>query len=57
WLGHRCAAELGECQDMDFGGTFFMIGVKEGGSEVIHIDWNDNLHKFALIFTAGDASG
>lgn len=42
---------------MDFGVTFFTIAVKEGGSEIIHIDWNDNLHKFALIFAAGDWEG
>ncbi|KAJ7142159.1 hypothetical protein C8R46DRAFT_886706 [Mycena filopes] len=43
--------------DMDFGGTFYTMAVKEGSSERIHVDWNDNLHKFALIFTAGDYTG
>ncbi|KAJ7448306.1 hypothetical protein B0H11DRAFT_1744453, partial [Mycena galericulata] len=42
---------------LDFGGLFFTIAVKEGNSEIIHIDWNDNMHKFALIFCAGDYQG
>ncbi|KAJ7016280.1 hypothetical protein C8F04DRAFT_1281994 [Mycena alexandri] len=43
--------------DQDFGGLFTTMAVKEGGSERIHIDWNDNLHKYALIFAAGDWEG
>ncbi|KAJ7020270.1 hypothetical protein C8F04DRAFT_1275325 [Mycena alexandri] len=57
WLAHRHAEQLTERPDMDFGGTFFTVAVKEGGSERIHIDWNNNLHKFALIFAAGDWEG
>jgi hypothetical protein len=43
--------------NLDFGGLFFSVACKEGSSEVIHIDWNDNLHKFALVFCVGDYVG
>lgn len=51
------ASELMARPDMDFGGLFYTVAVKEGSSERIHIDWNDNLHKYALIFCTGDYTG
>ncbi|KAJ7716675.1 hypothetical protein DFH07DRAFT_973849 [Mycena maculata] len=42
---------------MDFGPVFYTMAVKEGSSERIHVDWNDNIHKYALIFCAGDYTG
>ncbi|KAJ7817680.1 hypothetical protein B0H14DRAFT_2373847, partial [Mycena olivaceomarginata] len=43
--------------NLDFGGLFFTIAVKEGSSEVLHVDWNDNLHTYAIIFAIGDYTG
>ncbi|KAJ7331533.1 hypothetical protein DFH08DRAFT_649034, partial [Mycena albidolilacea] len=43
--------------NLDFGGLFFTIAVKEGSSEVLHVDWNDNLHTYAIIFAVGDYTG
>jgi hypothetical protein len=51
------AAELSERPNLDFGGLFFTIAVKEGSSDRFHIDWNDNLQKYAIIFCAGDYEG
>jgi hypothetical protein len=31
--------------------------VKEGSSEVLHVDWNDNLNGYAIIFGVGDYTG
>ncbi|KAK7046462.1 hypothetical protein R3P38DRAFT_2688831 [Favolaschia claudopus] len=54
---HVLASILKERPNLDLGGLFFAIAVKAGSSEVLHIDWNDNLHKFALIFCAGSFEG
>ncbi|KAJ7710308.1 hypothetical protein B0H14DRAFT_2646063 [Mycena olivaceomarginata] len=43
--------------NLDFGGLFFTIAVKEGSSEVLHVDWNDNLHMYTIIFAVGDYTG
>ncbi|KAJ7717332.1 hypothetical protein B0H16DRAFT_1799337 [Mycena metata] len=53
----RSNKDFAQRPDQDFGGLFTTMAVKEGGSERIHIDWNDNLHKYALIFAAGDWEG
>jgi hypothetical protein len=42
---------------MDMGGPFFALAVKESGSGLIHIDWNDNRAIFAYIFAVGDWEG
>ncbi|KAJ7441861.1 hypothetical protein FB451DRAFT_1057941, partial [Mycena latifolia] len=54
---HFLGKALAQRPDMDFGGLFFTIAVKEGSSERVHIDWNDNLHKYAIIFCTGDYTG
>ncbi|KAJ7126520.1 hypothetical protein C8R43DRAFT_897615 [Mycena crocata] len=42
---------------LDFGGLFTTIAMKEGSSDIIHIDWNDNTRKYALIFVVGHFTG
>ncbi|KAG2149150.1 hypothetical protein DEU56DRAFT_752822 [Suillus clintonianus] len=41
----------------DMGGPFFALAVKESGSGLIHIDWNDNRAIYAYIFAVGDWEG
>lgn len=52
---------LGDAVDerpaMDFGGLFLTMAVKEGSSEHTHIDWNESIQKYSLIFCAGDFRG
>ncbi|KAK7439553.1 hypothetical protein VKT23_017481 [Stygiomarasmius scandens] len=38
---------------LDFGGAFLCIAVKEGSSEVYHLDWNDDPNSFAWIIAVG----
>ncbi|KAK6992716.1 hypothetical protein R3P38DRAFT_2739149 [Favolaschia claudopus] len=54
---HVLASILEQRPNLDLGGLFFTIAVKAGSSEVVHVDWNDNLHKFALIFCVGSFEG
>ncbi|KAJ7837323.1 hypothetical protein B0H13DRAFT_1651620, partial [Mycena leptocephala] len=51
------ARDLEGYPNFDFLGLFTTVAVKEGTSENVHIDWGDNLHRFAYVFTAGDYSG
>lgn len=37
----------------NFGGMFFTMAVKEGGSELIHLDWGDSKFTMALITSVG----
>ncbi|THU89413.1 hypothetical protein K435DRAFT_579196, partial [Dendrothele bispora CBS 962.96] len=39
---------------LNFGGAFLCIAVKEGSSEVYHLDWNDDPDVFAWITVVGD---
>jgi hypothetical protein len=39
------------------GGPFFALAVKESGSGVVHLDWNDNRGIYAYIFAVGDWEG
>jgi hypothetical protein len=54
---YHLAEEFLARPNLDFGGLFFTIAVKEGSSERFHVDWNDNLHKYAIVFCAGDYVG
>ncbi|KAJ6586618.1 hypothetical protein B0H10DRAFT_1687771, partial [Mycena sp. CBHHK59/15] len=54
---HFLAAKLDLRPTLDFGRLFFTVAIKEGSSERIHIDWNDDIHKYTLIFCAGDFTG
>lgn len=38
----------------DFGGLFFTLAVKEGGSEDMHLDWGDSPFSLAIITSVGD---
>ncbi|KAJ7045297.1 hypothetical protein C8F04DRAFT_941070, partial [Mycena alexandri] len=49
--------EFNRRPSLNFGGLFFTVAIKEGASERIHIDWNDCLQKYALIFCAGNYTG
>ncbi|KAK7015070.1 hypothetical protein R3P38DRAFT_2999489 [Favolaschia claudopus] len=40
--------------NLDFGGLFFTIALKEGCSEFLHVDWNDCIHRYAIIICMGD---
>ncbi|KAG1838351.1 hypothetical protein C8R48DRAFT_680129 [Suillus tomentosus] len=42
---------------LDMGGPFFTIAVKESGSGVVHIDWNDDKALYAFVFAVGDWEG
>ena len=42
---------------LDFKGAFFTIAVKEGSSEIVHIDWNDGIKTMTWIFAVGDWEG
>lgn len=39
---------------MDFGGAFFTFAVKEGGSELCHIDWGDSPFTLTMVVSVGD---
>lgn len=39
---------------LDFFGLFFTIAIKEGGSQIIHIDWTDHPWVYAWIILAGE---
>ncbi|KAJ7207539.1 hypothetical protein GGX14DRAFT_567485 [Mycena pura] len=49
--------EFSQRPNLDFGGLFLAIAVKEGSSEVLHVDWNDNLQTYAIVFCIGDYVG
>ncbi|KAG2045551.1 hypothetical protein BDR06DRAFT_900556, partial [Suillus hirtellus] len=42
---------------LDFSGAFFTLAVKEGTSEIIHIDWNDDLDSITWLIALGDWEG
>ncbi|KAJ7638944.1 hypothetical protein FB45DRAFT_904332 [Roridomyces roridus] len=42
---------------MYFGPLFYTMAVKEGSSEKVHIDWNDSMQKYAIVFCVGDYTG
>jgi hypothetical protein len=52
-LGH----DLLSWPRVDMGGPFFALTVKEAGSGVVHLDWNDNRVIYAYIFAVGDWEG
>ncbi|KAJ7669716.1 hypothetical protein B0H17DRAFT_894436, partial [Mycena rosella] len=43
--------------NFDFDGFITTFAVKEGSSEVFHIDWNDLQELMSYIIVAGDFSG
>lgn len=40
----------------DFGGSFFTVALKEGGSELMHIDWGDSPTSLTFITSVGGRS-
>ncbi|KAF6757756.1 hypothetical protein DFP72DRAFT_1110493 [Ephemerocybe angulata] len=42
---------------MDWKGAFFTIAIKEGVSEVLHLDWNDHPLAFTWVTAFGDYTG
>ncbi|KAG2062999.1 hypothetical protein BDR04DRAFT_1039401, partial [Suillus decipiens] len=51
------AADLLARPSLDFGGAFFAVAVKEGGSGLVHIDWHDSHAIWAFVFAVGDWEG
>ncbi|KAJ7673188.1 hypothetical protein DFH06DRAFT_1081967 [Mycena polygramma] len=49
--------ELAEFPNFDFGGILTTVACKEGGSEMIHLDWFDNLNLPAWLTAVGDFEG
>jgi hypothetical protein len=49
--------QLGARPSFDFGGPFFTIAVKEGSSDVLHIDWNDDPNSITWTIPLGDWEG
>lgn len=49
WLKKRPA--------LDFGGSFFIVAVKEGSSEILHIDFNDDPNCVSWVILLGDWTG
>ncbi|KJA16317.1 hypothetical protein HYPSUDRAFT_71417 [Hypholoma sublateritium FD-334 SS-4] len=43
--------------ELNFGGTFFTVAVKEGSSERVHIDFNDDCKNVAFVVPFGDFQG
>ena len=43
--------------NLDFGGAFFTVAVKEGSSEIVHIDFNDDCKNVAFVVPFGDFKG
>ncbi|KAG1720981.1 uncharacterized protein EDB91DRAFT_1256737 [Suillus paluster] len=42
---------------LDFRGAFFCFAIKEGTSEVIHLDWNDDLDTITWLIALGEWEG
>lgn len=53
WIGQ----ELNVRPSIDFDAAFFTIAVKEGCSELIHIDFNDHPHSITWVFAVGEWEG
>jgi hypothetical protein len=48
---------MGARPAFDFGGPFFTIAVKEGSSEIDHIDWNDDPNSWTWTIPLSDFEG
>jgi hypothetical protein len=51
------AKEFATRPALDFGGVFFTVAVKEGSSEIIHLDFNDDKDNVSWIVPFGDWKG
>lgn len=50
-------AEFSNRPALDFGGPFFTLAIKEGASENLHIDFNDDVRNLAWVIPLGDWQG
>lgn len=53
----RLAAEKLKRPHVFMEGPFFTVAVKEVGSGLVHIDWNDHPGMYAFVFAVGDWEG
>ena len=51
WLGPQIRPAF------DFLGAFFTIAIKEGSSEIVHIDWSDDPNSITWVWAVGDWVG
>lgn len=56
-VAHKLRKEYGQRPQLDFGGAFFTVAVKEGSSERVHIDFNDDVKNVAFVVPFGDFMG
>jgi hypothetical protein len=49
--------QLANRPSLAFGGAFFTVAVKEGSSEVVHLDFNDDPNGITWIIPLGDWEG
>ncbi|KAG2045680.1 hypothetical protein BDR06DRAFT_965608 [Suillus hirtellus] len=42
---------------LDFNGAFFCLAIKDGTSEIIHVDWNDGLDTITWLIALGEWEG
>ncbi|KJA16329.1 hypothetical protein HYPSUDRAFT_58275 [Hypholoma sublateritium FD-334 SS-4] len=56
-VSHKLREEFTKRPELDFGGAFFTVAVKEGSSERIHIDFNDDIKNVAFVVPFGDFTG
>ena len=48
---------MAEHPALNFNGAFFTVAVKEGGSEILHLDWSDGKKTITWVFAVGDWKG
>ncbi|KAJ7228001.1 hypothetical protein B0H12DRAFT_1240353 [Mycena haematopus] len=51
------ASEFAQRPNLDFTRLFTSIACKAGSSEILHIDWNDELSRYAIIVVVGKFKG
>lgn len=56
-MSSELEAKFASRPNLDFDGTFFTVAVKEGSSEVVHIDFNDDCKNVAFVVPFGDFTG
>ncbi|KAG2088893.1 hypothetical protein BD769DRAFT_1372318, partial [Suillus cothurnatus] len=39
---------------LDFGEAFFTLAIKEGISEIVHVNWNDDINSIIWLISLGD---
>ncbi|KAF8574261.1 hypothetical protein K439DRAFT_1372867, partial [Ramaria rubella] len=58
---HQCVLSFDSIQEafkarpsLDFQGIFFMLGIKDSGSEVLNLDWSDHPWTYAWVILLGE---